>query len=126
MMKLTRWMIWLALASCSTPSPVTVVESGMLEGKPLRQYTLTNASGLVAKLTNYGATLTELQVPDRQGNLGDIVLGFDRPQGYLGAHPYFGVTAGRVANRIREGKFTLNGKDTCWRRTTGRTTSTAA
>ncbi len=73
-------------------------------------FTLTNAHGLVAKVTNYGAMVTELHVPDRTGKLGDILLGFDSLAPYLKGHPYFGVTCGRVANRIAKGRFTLDGQ----------------
>ncbi|MBW3623477.1 MAG: galactose mutarotase [Armatimonadetes bacterium] len=79
-------------------------------GFDVDRYTLTNRNGLVAKVTNYGATLTHLLTPDRSGTLADIVLGFDDLQGYLGGHPYFGSTVGRVANRIAGGEFTLDGE----------------
>lgn len=78
--------------------------------KPVGLFTLTNANGLVAKITNYGTILTELRVPDRKGRLADVVLGFDNMGQYLKGHPYFGCTAGRVANRIAGGKFMLDGK----------------
>lgn len=81
------------------------------DGESVKLYTLTNRNGMVAKLMTYGALLTELQVPDREGNLGDVVLGFDNLQAYLDGHPYFGATAGRVANRIAKGRFTLDGID---------------
>ena len=84
---------------------------GEVEGREVRLYTLRNTKGLVAKITNYGTIVTELHVPDRIGNLGDIVLGFDTLQGYLDGHPYFGATAGRVANRIALGKFTVGGQE---------------
>jgi aldose 1-epimerase len=71
---------------------------------------LTNANGLVAKITNYGTIITELHTKDRQGKLGDIVHGFDTLEPYLKGHPYFGCTVGRFANRIAKGKFTLDGK----------------
>ena len=80
------------------------------DGRPVDLFTLTNANGLVAKITNYGTIITELHVPDRQGNLGDIVLGFDNLEQYLKGHPYFGCTVGRFANRIGGGRFTLDGK----------------
>lgn len=73
-------------------------------------YTLVNRNGLRAKVTTYGAMLTELQAPDRDGNLGDVTLGFDHLQQYLDGHPYFGVTTGRVANRVANARFTLNGQ----------------
>ena len=80
------------------------------DGSPAYRYSLTNANGLIARLTNWGATLTELHVPDRSGRLGDVVLGFDNLDQYLGEHPYFGATIGRVANRIAAGRFTLDGR----------------
>jgi aldose 1-epimerase len=73
-------------------------------------YTLTNANGLSASVMTYGATLTELHVPDKNGQFGDVVLGFDNLEQYVKGHPYFGSTVGRVANRIAGGKFTLDGK----------------
>jgi aldose 1-epimerase len=79
-------------------------------GTAIDLYTLTNAKGVVAKIITYGAIMTELHVPDRNGRLGDVVLGFDNLDQYLAGHPYFGATIGRVANRIAKGKFTLDGK----------------
>jgi len=73
-------------------------------------YTLVNRNGLRAKVATYGAMLTELHVPDRSGQLGDVTLGFDNLQQYLDGHPYFGVTTGRVANRIANAQFSLNGQ----------------
>jgi aldose 1-epimerase len=81
------------------------------DGQAVRQFTLTNAHGVKAKLISYGAMLTELHVPDRSGKLGDVVLGFDNLEGYLKGHPFFGCTTGRYANRIAKGKFTLDGKE---------------
>lgn len=76
------------------------------------QYAATNSHGMVAKWISRGATLTELHVPDRDGNLADVVLGFDDEQGYeSGANQHFGCTTGRYANRIRDGRFTLDGID---------------
>jgi aldose 1-epimerase len=80
------------------------------EGVAVERYTLTNAAGATAKIVTYGALLTELNVPDRNGKLGDVVLGFDDLKDYLAGHPYFGATVGRVANRIAKGTFTLEGK----------------
>jgi aldose 1-epimerase len=81
------------------------------EGKTVRQFTITNAHGMTIKLLSYGALLSELHVPDRNGKLGDVILGFDKLEGYLAGHPFFGVTTGRYANRIAKGKFTLDGKE---------------
>ena len=83
----------------------------MPDGTPVDLYTLTNARGLVAKITNYGAILTELHAPDKTGRMGDIVLGFDNLDAYLKGHPFFGSTVGRYANRIAKGKFTLDGQE---------------
>jgi aldose 1-epimerase len=82
----------------------------LTDGTPIDLYTLTNSKGLIAKVTNYGTIITELHVPDRNGQLGDIVLGFDNLDQYVGPHPHFGATIGRVANRIARGKFTLHGQ----------------
>ena len=83
----------------------------MADGTAIEQYTLKNAKGAIAKVITYGATLTELWVPDRTGKLGDVVIGFDQIQGYLSKAPWFGATVGRVANRIAKAKFTLDGKE---------------
>jgi aldose 1-epimerase len=80
------------------------------DGTPVEIYTLTNRNGMRARIMTYGATLTELHVPDRNGNLGDVVLGFNTLAPYLKGHPFFGSTVGRYANRIAKGKFTLNGE----------------
>jgi aldose 1-epimerase len=77
---------------------------------PIDLYTLTNKSGMVAKVMTYGGILTELHVPDKKGKTADVVLGFDDLKGYLAGHPYFGSNVGRVANRVAGGKFTLDGK----------------
>jgi len=80
------------------------------DGTAVDLYTLTNANGVVAKVTSYGTIITELRVPDRQGRLGDVVLGFDNLEQYVKGHPCFGCTVGRVANRIAKGRFTLDGR----------------
>jgi len=80
-------------------------------GKRVDLFTLTNKQGLCAKITNYGTIITELRVPDREGRLGNIVLGFDNLRQYLGGNPsYLGCTVGRVANRTAKGRFQLDGK----------------
>jgi aldose 1-epimerase len=80
------------------------------EGTPVELYVLKNGK-TTAKVMTFGAILTELHVPDRNGKTADVVLGFDTLAGYLAGHPYFGATTGRVANRIAGGKFTLDGKE---------------
>jgi aldose 1-epimerase len=81
------------------------------DGTEIEQYTLRNTKGAVAKIITYGATLTELWTPDKSGKNADIVLGFDKLDGYVGDHPYFGGIVGRYANRIAKGKFALDGKE---------------
>jgi aldose 1-epimerase len=80
------------------------------DGTPVDLYTLTNANGLVAKITTYGTIITKLHVPDRTGEIADVVLGFNTLAPYLKGHPHFGCTTGRVANRIAKGTFVLDGK----------------
>ena len=83
----------------------------MPDGTVVESFTLYNSQGASARVITYGATLTELHVPDKNGKMGDVVLGFDNLEGYLGQHPYFGGTIGRYGNRIAKGKFTLDGKE---------------
>lgn len=79
------------------------------DGSAVTQYSLTNAQGAVAKFIDFGALLTELHVPDKDGTLGDVVLGCTSVEDYATISPYFGCTTGRYANRIALGKFTLGG-----------------
>jgi aldose 1-epimerase len=81
------------------------------DGTPVDLYTLRNAKGAEARIMNYGGIVTSLKVPDRKGNLGDVVLGYDHLDGYLTNNPYFGSLVGRYGNRIAKGKFTLHGKE---------------
>ena len=82
----------------------------MPDGTPVERFTLTNAKGLELKAMSYGGIITSLRVPDRDGKLDDIVLGFDSLEGYLKDHPFFGAIIGRYGNRIAKGQFTLDGK----------------
>src|SRR5262249_5760526 len=79
------------------------------DGQNVEIYTLTNANGVEARITNYGGIVVSLKTPDRGGKMDDIVLGFDNLDEYLKGHPFFGAIAGRYANRIAKGHFTLNG-----------------
>ena len=78
------------------------------DGQEVDLYTLANINGIRARITNYGAILVSLEVPDKNGKLADITLGFDTLDGYIPRHPYFGATVGRYANRIGGAKFKLN------------------
>ncbi len=95
---------------------------GLVEGKPVDIYTLTNSKGMVARITNYGAIVTSLLVPDRTGALGDVVLGFDSVNDYVEKSPYFGAIVSRVANRIANATFRLEERPTSLLPTTRPTT----
>lgn len=82
------------------------------DGNEVEQYTLRNKNGMTVELLNYGATIRSILVPDKSGKLTDVALGFDDMDWYLGKHgrnPYFGAVVGRVANRIADAKFNLDG-----------------
>jgi len=76
---------------------------------PVDLYTLTNDKGVEARITTYGGIIVSLKVPDRNGRLGDVVLGYDNLEGYLTDSPYFGALIGRYGNRIAKGSFQLGG-----------------
>ena len=78
--------------------------------KTIEFFKLINENGMSVKVTNYAASLTDVSVPDKQGNFEHVVLGFDSLKNYLGKHPKFGATIGRFANRIRNAEFSLNGQ----------------
>lgn len=105
----------LAVASSlsgATKSTVTVSSFGETQdGKAVHLYTLTNRNGLSADIMTYGGTVVRLMAPDRHGNLGDILLGFDNVTDYENKSPYFGCLVGRYGNRIADGKFSLDGAD---------------
>ena len=83
-----------------------------IDGKQVQLFFLKNSNGLEMAVTNFGAKVVSLLVPDKNGRFEDIVLGFDNIEGYLNAHePYFGAAIGRYGNRIARGKFSLNGKE---------------
>ena len=91
---------------------ITKTDFGKLpEGGSVDLYTLRNSHGMTAKIMTYGAILTEVLTPDKDGKFGDVTLGFDTLSDYVKGHPFFGATVGRVGNRIAKGKFTLDGED---------------
>jgi aldose 1-epimerase len=125
------WALWLALAAsataqyagtgrassvkaCSMKGETMKISTSVFgrtaDGQQVDLYTCVNAQGLVMKVMTYGAIVVELQAPDRDGKLANITLGFDKLEGYLGDHPYFGATVGRYANRIAKGQFSLDGQ----------------
>ncbi len=80
------------------------------DGTQVDAFTLTNVHGIVLRAITYGGIITSLRVPDRNGQLDDIVLGYDSLSGYLEENPYFGAIIGRYGNRIAGGRFTLDGQ----------------
>lgn len=74
-------------------------------------YTLSNSDNMTVKITNYGGIVTSIMVPDKEGKVGDVVLGFDSLSKYETKSPYFGALIGRYGNRIAKGKFKLNSKE---------------
>ena len=100
----------LLLAAVPAGSIATARFGTSPEGKPVYVTTLKNESGASAKIATWGATLVDLRMPDKDGNLGSVVLGLDKLKPYEGQVPYFGATVGRYANRIAKGRFRLNGR----------------
>jgi aldose 1-epimerase len=97
----------------STNMKISIAERpfGTFEGNAVTEYTLTNASGMQVGIINYGGTVTKIITPDKNGAMGDVVLGYDSLSGFLQkTNPYFGALIGRYGNRIANGKFTLDGK----------------
>jgi aldose 1-epimerase len=110
----------LLLANCNTQheqkkataAPMTITKqpfgsTGAAETVTL--YTLSNTKGMEVKISTYGGDVVSLKVPDKSGNTGDVVLGFDSLAGYLATNPYFGAIVGRYGNRIAKGSFQLDG-----------------
>ena len=92
-------------------SSTGVQSYGTVDGQEVKQYTLTNASGTIVKILNYGGYVTNIIVPDKAGAKGDVVLGFESMEGYLQkGNPFMGCLVGRYANRIGGAKFVLEGK----------------
>ena len=107
----------IGLASCqskpgmSSTSPVKQEVFGkMPDGREVKIFTLTNKNGLKARVTEYGAILVSMETPDKSGKLADLTHGYDTLEGWLTNTSYFGSTVGRFGNRIKDGKFTLDGK----------------
>src|SRR5262249_53499866 len=102
----------IALADEKPKAGITQKPYGKLpDGTAVDEYTLTNMDGLSMKVITLGGIVTELHVPDKDGKFADICLGCSNLEEYLEGHPFFGALAGRVANRIAKGKFTLDGKE---------------
>ncbi len=102
-------------ANAFAASPTMKIESKAFgktkDGREVTKYTLVNSKGHSVSVMNWGASLLDVNVPDRDGKLANVNLSFDELDPYLEGHPYFGSTVGRFCNRIEEGKFTIDGKD---------------
>ena len=101
---------FLLQASAKSSHEVKTQSFGEHDGRPVNLYTLTNAHGLELQAMNYGAIIVSLKVPDRKGQMADIVLGHENFEGYIPNPPFFGALVGRYANRIANATFTLDGK----------------
>lgn len=109
----------LALFACQKPGEMTATTTGdqvavfgkMPDGREVKIFTLENSKGLRARVTEYGAILVSMEIPDKDGKLADVTHGYDTLEGWLGNQSYFGATVGRFGNRIAHGKFTLDGKE---------------
>ena len=101
----------LTMSKLAASDLTTAVYGTMTDGREVKIFTLTNTQGLTARVTEYGAILVGLEVPDKAGHKADVTLGYDTLAGWLGSTSYFGATVGRFGNRIAHGKFTLDGKE---------------
>lgn len=101
---------------------ITKSAFGHIDGKDIYLFQLEDPGKMIIRLTNYGGIVTSVIVPDRNGKMDDVVLGFDSLQDYLKGHPYFGCITGRYANRIAGGKFSIDGKEFNVSRNTGENT----
>ena len=104
---------WLLLIGTAVSEEVRTWDFGTTsDGESVQAFSISNANGMTIRLMSRGATLIGVDVPDRNGELADVVFGFDDVAGYESdRNSYFGCTIGRCANRIADGKFTLNGKE---------------
>jgi aldose 1-epimerase len=113
LLSLTVIIVSVLMNSCNQSSKnkemVKKENFGVHKGKDVFLFTLTNKAGNVLKLTNFGARITWIEVPDRSGNKENVTFGYDTFEGMIKGDPYFGSVVGRYANRVAKGKFTLDG-----------------
>ena len=119
MKKLCVWAVAALLMAASTPKAEKATDSGLLQsnfqmevnGKKTDLYTLRNKNNMEVCITNFGGRIVSVMVPDKDGQMRDVVLGFDSIQDYVSKPSDFGASIGRYANRINQGKFTLDGTE---------------
>ena len=117
MKKLCVWAVAALLMAACTPKAEKTTDSGLLQsnfqmevdGKKTDLYTLRNKNNMEVCVTNFGGRIVSVMVPDKDGQMRDVVLGFDSIQDYISKPSDFGASIGRYANRINQGKFTLDG-----------------
>src|SRR5882724_10375286 len=106
-------MIWAHPQTAKAGSPGSMKKKSfgkLADGKEATLYILTNKNGVEVSITDFGATVVSIKTPDRNGNLGDIVAGYESAAQYEDGKNYFGATIGRYGNRIAHGEFSLDGK----------------
>ncbi|PSN40786.1 Aldose 1-epimerase [Blattella germanica] len=107
---LSTVVVFLVAVNCALCVTITKKVYGQLEDQTVLQYTFSNDNNVTVDIITYGARIANVLVPDKDGNVDDVVLGFDDLQGYAStSDPYFGATLGRVANRIGGAKFVIDG-----------------
>ena len=119
MNKLCVWAVAALLMAACTPKAEKATDSGLLQsnfqmevnGKKTDLYTLRNKNNMEVCITNFGGRIVSVMVPDKDGQMRDVVLGFDSIQDYVSKPSDFGASIGRYANRINQGKFTLDGTE---------------
>ena len=119
MKKLCVWAVAALLMAACTPKAEKATDSGLLQsnfqmevnGKKTDLYTLRNKNNMEVCITNFGGRIVSVMVPDKDGQMRDVVLGFDSIQDYVSKPSDFGASIGRYANRINQGKFTLDGTE---------------
>ena len=102
---------FLALRRCRRAGLALRRQHGLIDGQPVQLHTLTNARGMEVSVSEFGATLTSVRVPDVHGRLGEVTLGLRSLEDYVAGNPFLGSTVGRYANRLAGGKLTLDGRE---------------
>src|SRR5918999_704849 len=99
-----------AVAAAQRSPTIAKQRWGTVDGRPVDLYTLTNSRRMRVAISDYGGIIQSIRVPDRRGRRANVTLGFDDVRDYVEDSPYFGCITGRYANRIAEGRFTLDGE----------------
>jgi aldose 1-epimerase len=105
-------ILFVAMLAVGLPNLILRADISVEDFDSIQLYTLKNPSGMTVKVTNYGAIITSIVVPDRTGKMADVALGYQQVEDYMNAvdKPYFGAVVGRYGNRIAKGKFTVDGQ----------------